>query len=344
MSDALLDRLDPRHYREVAKLILTKPVIGWVEAGEGAESDNPGAFARYRLLARVLRDVSAVNTATTVLGAPVRTPIGIAPIGIQKALHPDGEAGMARGAEQAGAILIAPVNSTIPIGEVTAAAPGATVWLQLYNWPDRDALADVIRQAEAAGVKAIVPLVNTPLPASHTPASVGFRLPAGVTLAHGAGSHDLTAKNDWSYISWMAGLTSLPIVPKGIVHPDDALRALDSGAKAILVSNHGNRQVARSVAAIDALPGVADAVAGRAEVYLDGGVRSGTDALIALALGARAVFVARAACWGLAVGGADGVARVLGSLTAELAEDAGMCGVADIAAVPRELIRTVAGA
>lgn len=343
MSDGLLERLDPRHYRDVARLVLPAPVLGWIDSGEAAVSDNAGAFSRFRLLPRVLRDVSAVRTETTVLGQPVRTPIGIAPIGIQKALHPDGEAGMARGAAAAGAIFIAPVNSTIPIGEVTAAAPGGTVWLQLYNWVDRDALAAVIRAAEAAGVKAIVPLVNTPLPASHTPASVGFRLPAGVTLAHGASDHDLTAKNDWSYIEWMAGLTSLPIVPKGILHGDDARRALDAGAKAVLVSNHGNRQVGRAVAAIDALPGVVAAVGGRAEVYLDGGVRNGTDALIALALGARAVFVARAVCWGLACGGAEGVTRVLGAMTAELAEETGMCGVADVAALSPEIVVPAAG-
>jgi 4-hydroxymandelate oxidase len=341
MGDALLDRLDPRHYKEVAKLLLSNPVLGWVESGEGTPSDNPGAFARYRLLPRVLRDVSAVSTATTILGSSLRTPIGIAPMGIQKALHADGEAATARGAAAAGAVFIAPVNATIPIGEITAAAPGANVWLQLYNWRDRDALAGVIAQAEAAGVQAIVPLVNTPLPASHTPASVGFRLPPGVTLAHGAGDQgELAANNDFGYLEWMAGITSLPIVPKGIMHPDDAVRALDSGARAIIVSNHGNRQVASSVPTIAALPAVVRAVGDRAEVYHDGGVRSGTDALIALALGARAVFVGRAVAWGLAVGGADGVARVLDAFTAELALEAGMCGVTDIAQLPDDLVVT----
>jgi 4-hydroxymandelate oxidase len=131
-------------------------------------------------------------------------------------------------------------------------------------------------------------------------------------------------------------------VPKGIMHPDDALRALDSGARALIVSNHGNRQVARSVATIDALPGVIKAVGDRAEVYHDGGVRSGTDALIALALGARAVFVARAVCWGLAVGGADGVAKVIGQLTEELASDAGMCGIADVTEIPDDLLVSAA--
>jgi 4-hydroxymandelate oxidase len=341
MGDALLDRLDPRHYREVARLLLSKPVIGWVEAGEEAASDNVGAFAKYRLLPRVLRDVSAVSTATTILGTPVRTPIAVAPIGIQKALHPQGEIAMAGGVAQAGSLYCMPVNATTPIGEVATAVPAAPLWLQLYNWPDRDALERVIREAEAAGAKAIVPLVNTPLPVSHTPSSVGFRLPVGASLAHGAGDQgELDAKNDVSYIRWMAGITSLPIVPKGIMHPDDARAVLDAGAKAVIVSNHGNRQVARSLATIDALAAVVAAVGDRAEVYHDGGVRSGTDALVALALGARAVFVARTVCWGLAVGGAEGVAKAIGALTEDLASDAGMCGVADVTQLPADLVLT----
>jgi isopentenyl diphosphate isomerase/L-lactate dehydrogenase-like FMN-dependent dehydrogenase len=183
--------------------------------------------------------------------------------------------------------------------------------------------------------------VNTPLPVSHTPAKVGWRLPAGVSLAHGAGEHgDLDAANDFGYISWMAGITSLPIVPKGIMHPDDARRALDAGAKAVIVSNHGNRQIARSLPTIDALAAVVRAVGDRAEVYHDGGVRSGTDALIALGLGARAVFVGRSLCWGLAVGGAEGVRRTIGWLSEDLASDAGMCGVSDITELPDDLITT----
>lgn len=341
MGDALLDRLDPRHYREVAKLLLSKPVIGWVEAGEEAASDNAGAFAKYRLLPRVLRDVSTVSIATTILGTPVRTPIAVAPIGIQKALHPLGEIAMAGGVAQAGSLYCMPVNATTPIGEVAKAVPDAPLWLQLYNWPDREALERVIREAEAAGAKAIVPLVNTPLPVSHTPSSVGFRLPVGATLAHGAGDQgELEAKNDVGYIRWMAGITSLPIVPKGIMHPDDARAVLDAGAKAVIVSNHGNRQVARSLATIDALAAVVAAVGDRAEVYHDGGVRSGTDALVALALGARAVFVARTVCWGLAVGGAEGVAKAIGALTDDLASDAGMCGVADVTQLPADLVLT----
>jgi 4-hydroxymandelate oxidase len=343
-SPSLLDRLDPRHYGTVARLFLPAPIAGWVDAGSDAPSDNEGAFEAYRLVPRVLRDVSAVRTDTGVLGATLRSPIGVAPIGIQKALHPEGELATVRGAARAGSLFIVPVNATTPIGRIGAESPGTPLWFQLYNWLDRDALASVLAEAEEAGATAIVPLVNTPLAVAHTPASIGFRLPAGVELAHGAGAQaGLDGTLDFSYLEWLASRTRLPIVPKGIIHPDDARRALDAGARAIIVSNHGNRQVARSVATLDALPGVVAAVGDRAEVYLDGGVRSGADVLVALALGACAVFVARPVCWGLAVGGDEGVARVLEALARELAEEAGMCGVADTTSVPRDLVVRVIG-
>jgi 4-hydroxymandelate oxidase len=338
MSGALLDRLEPRHYPAVGRLVLDAPTIAWVEAGDGPPSDNVAAFARYRLLPRVLTAPSDVRSATTLLGTAVTAPIGIAPIGLQRALHPDGEVAMAAGAARAGVVMIVPVNATTPVAEVASAASDAALWFQLYNWPDRNALAAVIEEAARAGVKAIVPLVNTPLPVPHTPASAGFRLPAGLSLAHGAAHHDLDATIDWEWLRWLVGVTSLPVVPKGILHPDDAQRAIDAGCPAVIVSNHGGRQVPRSVATLTALVGVAWAVGAQAEVYLDGGVRSGTDVLIALALRARAVFVGRLACWGLAVGGSEGVVRVLESLRAELLAEAGMCGVTDVAEIPDGLI------
>lgn len=338
VGDPLLARLEPRHYRDVARMLLTDPVFGWVESGEDAVSDNRGAFERYRFSPRMLRDVGALSTASTILGTPVSAPIGVAPIGIQGALHPDGERATVAGVAAAGSVLIVPVNSTTDIGDVANAAPDAPLWLQLYNWPDREALQEVAALAEAAGCRAIVPLVNTPVLYPHAPARLGFGLPAGMSLAHGAARHAMDATLDWSFIEWLASITRLPIVPKGIVRPDDALRALDSGAAAILVSNHGNRQLPRSIATLDALPEVVAAVGGRAEVYLDGGVRTGSDVLIALALGARAVFVARSVCWGLAVGGAEGVTRVLDTLRAELAREAATCGIRDLARIPDDLL------
>jgi 4-hydroxymandelate oxidase len=338
MSGDLLDRLAPHHYPTIARLILDTPTAAWVESGDGSPSDNATAYSRYRLLPRVLTGPSDVRSATTLLGAEVSAPIGIAPIGLQGALHPDGEIAMATGAARAGSVMIVPVNSTTPIPDIAAAAPDAVLWFQLYNWQDRDALAAVVAEAVKAGVRAIVPLVNTPLPVAHTPASIGFRLPAGKSLAHGAGKHDLDATIDWAWLRWLVSTSGVPVVPKGIMHPDDARQAIDAGCPAVLISNHGGRQVSRSIATLTALGPVARAVGDRAEVYLDGGIRSGTDALIALALGARAVFLGRLACWGLAVGGADGVARTLDSVHAELVAEAGMCGVTDLSALPDDLV------
>lgn len=339
MTDALLARIDPDDYREVARLVLDTPTFEWIRSGSGPDfdGDNETAFRRHRLRPRVLVDVTEVRTATTVLGAEVASPVVIGPMGLLKAVHPQGELAMAAGAAAAGNLYIVAVNATTSIEDIAAAQPGLPLWFQLYNWDDPDALAGVIGRAEAAGCRAIVPLVNTPLGASHTSARIGFRLPAGARFAHFETSPGLVPSNTWDYLRWLRSVTSLPIVPKGVMTRDDAARAVDAGADALMVSNHGGRQLGRSIATLDALPEVVAGAAG-VEVYLDGGVRSGTDVLIALALGARAVVVGRPVMWGLAVGGGDGVARVLDGLREALAEDAGMCGIADVADVPADLI------
>jgi 4-hydroxymandelate oxidase len=342
VSDPLIQRLDPASFADIARHVLDAPSYEWIRSGAGDEQslrDNEAAFSRRRLRPHVLVDVARVNTATTVLGADLRIPVGVAPLGLQKVMHPDGELAMADGVARTGSLLIVAVNATVSIEDIATAQPGLPLWFQLYNWDDRDALAGVVARAEAAGAKAIVPLVNTAIGVSHTPWRVGFRgLPAGATFAHFTTSPGLTSSNTWEYLEWLASRTSLPIVPKGVMSGADAARAVDAGAKGVIVSNHGGRQLPRALATLDALPEVVAAVAGRAEVYLDGGVRSGSDVLIALALGARAVFIGRPAAWGLAVGGGDGVARVLDTLRGELADDAGLCGIDDIAQIPRDVV------
>ena len=339
VTDPLLSRLDPRSFGDIARHVLDGPTFEWIRSGSGSEfgGDNEAAFGRRRLRPRVLVDVSAVRTATTVLGAPVAAPLMVGPMGLQRAVHPDGELAMAEGTARAGSLLVVAVNSTTSIEDIASTAPDLPLWFQLYNWDDRDALAGVIARAEAAGCRAIVPLVNTPLGVNHTSPRLGFRLPAGARFAHFETSPGLLATNTWEYLAWLRSVTSLPIVPKGIMTGDDAARAADVGAAGIIVSNHGGRQLARSISTLDALSDVVEGAAGL-EVYLDGGVRSGGDILIALALGARAVLVGRPVMWGMALGGADGVARVLDTFREELAEDAGMCGIADVAAVPRDLV------
>ena len=339
MTDSLLSRLDPRAFGEIARHVMDTPTFEWIRSGSGSEfgGDNEAAFARRRLRPSVLVDVSNVRTKTTLLGASVSVPVMVGPMGLQRAVHPDGELAMAAGAARAGSLFIVAVNATTSIEEIAAAQPTLPLWFQLYNWDDRDALVGVIARAEAAGCRAIVPLVNTPIGVNHTSAKIGFRLPAGAKFAHFESSPGLIASNTWEYLAWLRSVTSLPIVPKGIMTAADAARAVDAGAAGIIVSNHGGRQLARSISTLDALADVVQG-AGGAEVYLDGGVRSGGDVLIALALGARAVLVGRPVMWGMALGGADGVARVLDDLRIGLAEDAGMCGIADIAAVPRDLV------
>jgi isopentenyl diphosphate isomerase/L-lactate dehydrogenase-like FMN-dependent dehydrogenase len=344
MTDPLLARLDPRIFGEIARHVLDTPTYEWIRSGSGSEfgGDNEAAFGRRRLRPSVLVDVSNVTTETTVLGASVSAPVIIGPVGLQRAIHPGGELAMAGGAARAGSLLTVAVNATTSIEDIAAAQPDLPLWFQLYNWDDRDALAGVIARAEAAGCKAIVPLVNTPLGVNHTSPKIGFRLPAGARFAHFETSPGLLASNTWEYLTWLRSVTSLPIVPKGIMTGDDAARAVDAGAAAIIVSNHGGRQLARSIATLDALGDVVQGARG-VEVYLDGGVRSGGDVLVALALGARAVLVGRPVLWGMALGGADGVARVLDAFREELAEDAGMCGVADVTAVPGDLVVAAAG-
>jgi 4-hydroxymandelate oxidase len=338
VTDPLLARLDVRHYEAVARLVLPAPTSAWIDSGSGPASHNETAFARRRLVPRVLVDVREVDLRSRMLADEVAMPIGVAPFAAHAAIHPSGEAATARAAARAGTVAILPVNATTDIAEAAAAAPGALLWLQLYNWADREALAEVVTRAVGAGVRALVPLVNTPVAAPHVPASVGFRLPPGLAFAHGAADRGLDAGIDSGYLRWLAGLCSLPVVAKGVLHPDDARRAADAGARGVVVSNHGGRQLPRSVATLDALEGVARAVGPEVEVYLDGGVRCGTDVLIALALGARAVFVGRPVCWGLAVGGEEGVFRVLDGLRAELASDAALCGLPDLRSVPRGLV------
>ena len=344
VSDSLVARLDPRIYHEIARHLLDTPTYEWIRSGSGAgfDSDNEGAFRRRRLRPSVLVDVSEVRTATTVLGVPIAAPVMVGPMGLQRAVHPDGELAMAIGAAQAGSLLIVAVNATTSVEDIAVAAPGLPLWFQLYNWDDRDALAAVIARAEAAGCRAIVPLVNTPIGVNHTSPQLGFRLPAGARFAHFDTSPELIGSNTWEYIAWLRSVTSLPIVPKGVMTASDAARAVEAGAAAIIVSNHGGRQLERSVSTLDALADVV-AGAGGAEVYLDGGVRRGGDILVALAMGARAVMVGRPAMWGLAVGGADGVARVLDGFRHELADDAGLCGLADVTAAPRDLVVDAAG-
>lgn len=325
----------------MARMILDKPTSAWIDSGtrhEGELSADLRAFLRWRITPRVLVDVADVSLDAELAGSASGLPVVVAPLGLQRALHPEGETGLARGAAAHGAVTIVSANTSTPIEAIVEGAPDATLWFQLAPWADRDSTVALVERLTAAGVRALVPLVNGPVAAAHVPASAGFRLPPGVAPVHAPthGGMDPTATAD--YLAWLVSITDLPIIPKGIMHPDDARRAVDAGAQGVIVSNHGCRQLPRAVGALDALPAVADAVGGTSEVYLDGGVRSGADVLVALALGARAVVVGRLMAWALAVGGADGVARALDALASELREAAALSGVVRMRKTPRDLV------
>jgi 4-hydroxymandelate oxidase len=337
---APLDRLESDRVEELARLVLETPTYEYIRAGAGEElalKANLDAFRRWRLQPRVLANVGGLDLATNVLGTALAFPVMIAPMAVHRMAHPDGEVATAHGAAAAGSLLTVSANASVPVEQVAARSPATPLWLQVYNWKDRTALAKLIARGEEAGCRAIMPTVNTPIAVAHGRRTTGFRLPTEVTFGHFETPPELDAGLDWSFVEWIADRTSLPVVPKGILRGDDARLAADAGAKGVVVSNHGGRQLDRVVATLDALPGIVAAAGPRLEIYIDGGVRRGADILTALALGARAVFIGRPVLYGLAVDGAEGVSRMLASLRKELYEDAALCGVPSLSQIPPDL-------
>jgi 4-hydroxymandelate oxidase len=323
-------------------------------------SENRAAFDRLRLAYRVLVDVSRRELKTRVLGQEVALPVLVAPTAFHRLAHPEGEAATARAAGSMGTVMVVSTLSTTPIEEVAAVA-SAPFWFQLYVYRDRAATEGLVRRVEAAGASALVVTVDAPLLGiRERDVRNRFQLPPGVAVAnllpHGYDAvaaaegqsglaayfaHLLDPSLSWRDLGWLRSLTRLPIVVKGIVRPDDALRAAEHGASAIVVSNHGGRQLDTALPTIEALPAVAAALerAGAdIEVLLDGGVRRGTDVVKALALGARAVLLGRPVLWGLAAGGAAGVERALSLLARELDLALALCGCRSPAEVTRDLV------
>jgi isopentenyl diphosphate isomerase/L-lactate dehydrogenase-like FMN-dependent dehydrogenase len=346
MSDSLVARLAVSDFEQVAQLVLPAPIYGWIASGsQDAQSmnDNVAAFRRWRLNARVLTDVRGVDTSTEVCGTKIDFPLMVAPMGLHKAVHPDGELATAAAVVATGSLFVEAVNATTTMEDVHAAQPSLKWWLQLYNWDDRAALERIIRRAEASGCSGIVPLVNTTADVSHTPPRVGYRPPAGVSLVYSESSSGLDYGLTPEYIEWLAKLTTLPVIPKGIVRGDDAVRAINAGAKGIMVSNHGGRQLPHEVSTLDALPGVVRAVGNKADVILDGGVRHPSDVLIALALGAKAVTLGRPYMYGLAIGGAQGGQRVLDEFKTGVRDEAMLCGITNVNDLPSDLVVRTGG-
>lgn len=304
--------LDPVHYDFFAGGVGDEVVL----------AENEAAFRRLALLPRVLRGK----------GNSGGFPVLISPTAFHKLAHPDGELATARAA--AGTILVSGMASTVPIADVVAAATGP-VWFQLYLQPDPKVTEALVRRAEQAGCTALVITVDSPVFGRHRrDIAHGFHdLPDGLAAENmrdlpgvaGLRKIEMTACS-WEDVDRLREFTSLPLWLKGVLHPDDAVLAVEHGAAGIFVSNHGGRQLDVVPAALDALPAVVQAVDGRIPIVLDGGVRSGGDIALALALGAQAVGIGRPVLWGLAADGEAGVRRVLGVLRDEFDHVLALCG------------------
>jgi 4-hydroxymandelate oxidase len=288
-------------------------------------ADNVAAYRRWNLRPRVLVDVADPSTVTTVLGQEVSLPLLIAPIAYQRVAHPDGEVAMARAAAAAGTVMCVSTLATSSWDEI--GATGVARWFQFYVPRDPGLAAEIAGNAREHGFGALVLTVDTPvLGRRERDLRTGFVVPHTLGLQSVAPTKPspltalggMSASLTWPDIERFASLTSLPIVLKGVITAEDAALACEHGAAAVVVSNHGGRQLDGVAATIDALAEVAEAVDGRIEVLLDGGIRRGTDVVKALALGAGAVLAGRAPLWGLTVGGERGAAHVLGLLQAEI--------------------------
>jgi L-lactate dehydrogenase (cytochrome) len=322
--------------------------------GHGTMDANRAAFERRRIVPRMLRDVSVRDLSTTVLGTAMPAPLLLAPIGVQKVVHPDGELATARAAAALGLPMIARTNSHFTLEEIAEAGGDAPRWFQLY-WPnDRELAASFVARAEAAAYSAIVLTVDTFVPGwkprdlqqAWLPFLNGmgvanyFQDPVfraalektpeedpGAATGHFLGVQANPALS-WDDLSWLREQTSLPLVIKGIQHPDDAREAVARGIDGIVVSNHGARQVDGAIGSLDALPPIVEASGGELAVLFDSGVRSGGDVIKALALGADAVCLGRPYVWGLSLDGQAGVETVLKMILAELDLTMALCGYA----------------
>ena len=362
--------------RAAARRRTPRAVFDYTDGAAEAESSlrrAEGAFQRVEFRPRVLRDVTKVDTTATIFGRPSALPLAFAPTGFTRMMHHQGERAVARVAEEVGVAYSLSTLGTTSIEDVAAAAPGARKWFQLYVWRDRGAGKDLVQRAQAAGYEALILTADVPVAGARLrDVRNGLTVPPSLTLRtfvdgalHPSWWFNLLTTEPLTFasltswegtvaelinkmfdptvtmrdLSWLREIWSGPLIVKGIQHPDDARAVVDLGADAVVVSNHGGRQLDRAVTPLEALPGVLDAVGDRAEVLLDGGVRSGADVAAAVALGARACLVGRAYLYGLMAGGERGVARAVEILTLELVRTMQLLGVDSVAHLGPEQVR-----
>jgi isopentenyl diphosphate isomerase/L-lactate dehydrogenase-like FMN-dependent dehydrogenase len=362
MSPSPMNPSPPTHpvsLRDLEALVaerLDAGPLGYFAGGAADErtlADNEAAFARRQLLPRVLVDVSAVSTATTVLGTEVSMPVLVAPVALQRMAHPDGEPGMARAAAGAGTLMCVSTLATATATEVAAAAPEAPRWFQLYVLRDRGVTHALVDEAVDCGYQALVLTVDAPRAGRRErDLRTGFAVPPGIDMpgVSAAAGHSvgMTPADFFSLVDTsltfkdleaLVEAVDVPVLVKGVHTAADARLAIQHGAAGIVVSNHGGRQLDGVPAGIDLLEDVVQEVAGDVEVFVDGGVRRGTDVLVALALGARAVLVGRPLLWGLAHDGEAGARWVLDALRAELELGLMLLGAPSPAQVTRAHVR-----
>lgn len=353
----MADPVDVLDYERLASGSMSELAWEFFRGGAGDELTvrwNYEAYQRIRLLPRALVDVSRLDTRVTLLGRELPHPILLAPVAYQRLLNPRGELATKEGANAAEATMVLSIFSTTTLEEV-AAVGGRSPWFQFYIGPDRDITVSLLRRVEAAGYEALVLTIDTPvLGARYREWRTNFGLPPGMEKANlrdmpaGAGSHRpkgrdiysdvLDPKLTWKDVEWLRSQTRLPVILKGILNPDDAAKAVDAGVAAVIVSNHGGRVLDTVPATIDILPAIVARVSGRLPVLVDGGIRRGTDILKAKALGASAVLIGRPYAFGLAVGGAEGVTRIVNMLRRELEMAMALTGRPSLAAIDPSVI------
>ncbi|MFJ5769672.1 alpha-hydroxy acid oxidase [Psychrobacillus sp. NPDC093180] len=341
---------------QAAKEKLEVGPFGYIRSSAGGEETlrkNTESFAKYSIVPRFLNDVSSLNTEITLFGQIYPHPLFVAPVGMNKIAHEDGEIAVAKAAAKYNFPYIQSTVSSYSIEEVAAATEGSTKWFQLYWSKNKEISYNIVKRAEQAGYKAIVVTVDTVMLGwreedvrnQFSPLKKGIAKGNFITdpvfmaslpdqtedsIINGIVDYLYHPSLNWDAIAELKEQTSLPILIKGILHPEDAKLAIEKGIDGIIVSNHGGRQLDGVVASIDALPEIVEAVDGRIPVLFDSGIRRGADALKALALGATAVCIGRPFVWGLAAGGQAGVERVLESFLEETKVSISLSGVSHV--------------
>lgn len=352
------DLLTTADYARRAAAVLDPATLAWLEGGSGEERtlrDNLASFERRRLMPRLLRDCGGGSTATSLLGRPLHHPFLLAPVGWQALMHLDGELATARAAAATDTLMVLSTMSTVSLEAVAAELPGDK-WFQLYFQPDRAVTRDLVRRAEVAGYTALVVTLDTPVQALSPRAQrAGFRMPDFLRAANLAGYPAPSVRRlgpgespvfqglmadapGWDDLAWLLAETRLPVLAKGVAHPDDARRLQSLGLAGLVVSNHGGRALDGAPATLDLLPGVRAAVGPDYPVLLDGGVRRGRDAFMALALGADAMLVGRPQLQALAVAGALGVAHLLRLLRGEFEVCMALAGCASVHGIGPDML------